>query len=224
MVPLEIDFLLDLWDRDGRFVPSGAWKDRQLNDEAVTWRYRNALTQGEHPQEINDWGVWLEEDRQALLEVSVGKLMFVLSSFGSIDLQFQGKTVSVLNKKKAEVRRFRSQKTMLGNLLVAARKVLELDWIPRYLSADGKWYYSAEDLRKANLHQNIKVLTEMKSSADNRLKKLLALKSSDPFSPLDPQLMTRMPHDIEAAQKEIADIDSRLSLAKYVESVENKTP
>lgn len=213
-IPVVIELATELWSKDSRFVPPCVM-DYYAHDDPNRWTFRESFNQCEHPQELSAWDCWLKEDQQALLEATLGKLIVVLSSFGRIDLQIQNETVSVFNKEKQEVRRFRSQKTMLRNILQATHRAFDLNWLPRFQSVDGKWYYSEAEAVEADA-TNTQELLYKKSVLEASIRARTAL-TNDPFGFPDSTgvpmevLMERLSKDNNKDRNEIADIDSKLS-------------
>lgn len=214
-LPQAVRLLLKLWAADSRFIPTGIHFVEDRGGE-VDYRWEDGITQSGHYVDLELFHNWTQIDQQAVLEAAVGKIFSLMADYNRTVIQIQGNQVAVKHTELREIRRFKSQRTMVANLFNALIKMVEVEWLPMILAKDSKYYYT-EDARLAADHAyECILLIESKNMLELKLKECKEkggsiLPPNDPFANV-PHLMVGGGHntEIEKLKSQIAALNSSI--------------
>ncbi len=169
--PKLIHLLMRLWEEDERFIPDGirGWRPGQRLSEPPEWHWDGSSDQSGHDVHVEMFHSWGKLDQQTLLQNSVGKIFSQGSEHFRTVFQFQGTEVSVKHLEKQEVRKFKVQKTLLGNLFGALIKMIEVEWLPTYKGKDGKYYYTPDMMNHADHVYELSSLVASRETIEARI-------------------------------------------------------
>ncbi len=189
--PKLIHLLMRLWEEDERFIPVGVsplMAGQRLSDPPE-WTWNGSSDQGGHDVHVEMFHNWGTLDQQTLLQNSVGKIFSQGSEHFRTVFQFQGTEVSVKHLELKEVRKFKVQKTLLGNLFGALIKMIEVEWLPNHKGKDGKYYYTKGMMNHADHVYELSSLVATREmietkihAAEKGVQVTGGLPKSDPFA------------------------------------------
>ncbi len=217
-LPIPIQLLIKLWDIADRFVPDGVTGSHTTEDGVGLldreWTWDGGKDQGHHDVHLELFHNWTAIQQQELLEAAVGKIFSVMSSYYATVVQMEGTKVAVKHREAKEVRRFRSQNTLLANLFNALIKMHEVGWLPRNKAKDGSWCYTENERERVDHFYELGVLKEAKVMLEKELKGVgssaQSLPKGDPFADI-PYFMTSQ------VNADVARLKARLDLT--IESI-----
>ena len=189
--PKLIHLLMRLWEEDERFIPDGIshhMAGQRLSDPPE-WKWNGSSDQSGHDVDVEMFHNWGKLDQQTLLQNSVGKIFSQGSEHFRTVFQFQGNEVSVKHLERKEVRKFKVQKTLLGNLFGALIKMIEVEWLPQHKGKDGKYYYTKGMMNHADHVYELSSLVATRAMIEAKIDTTQTnvrvsgeLPSSDPFA------------------------------------------
>ncbi len=189
--PKLIHLLMRLWEEDKRFIPDGVtgWMAGERRSTPPEWRWTGSSDQTGGDVSVEMFHNWGTLDQQTLLQNSVGKIFSQGSEHFRTVFQFQGTEVSVKHLEKKEVRKFKVQKTLLGNLFGALIKMIEVEWLPMHRGKDGKYYYTKGMMNHADHVYELSSLVATRETMESRIDTIQqnvhvtgALPEDDPFA------------------------------------------